>query len=144
MNFDASFCAETMSWATGAVARDDKGEFIAATTWFLPHVRTAGSAEIHAIRNGFWLTKRIGCNSLIIESDSSSAVEAVNQQETYEPDVAVITECNQMRADFASTVCDHCFREANEVADALAKHSFNSRCSEFWEGSILILSLMSL
>lgn len=38
VNVDASFCTNIMSGATGAVARDEKGDFIAAATWFLPHV----------------------------------------------------------------------------------------------------------
>lgn len=97
---------------------------------------SSDSSEIHAIRNGIWLAQRIGCNRLIIESDSLTAIEAVNQQEAFGPDVAVITECNHMRLEFASMSCDHCFRESNEVADALAKHSFSSRCSEVWEESI--------
>uniref|UniRef100_A0A453GQT8 RNase H type-1 domain-containing protein n=1 Tax=Aegilops tauschii subsp. strangulata TaxID=200361 RepID=A0A453GQT8_AEGTS len=59
VNVDASFCAETMLGATGAVARDDRGEFIVAATWFMPHVCTADSAKIHVVRNGIWLAQRI-------------------------------------------------------------------------------------
>ena len=80
INVDASFCAENLSGATGAVARDDRGDFIAAANWFIPHVSNVVAAEIIAVRNGMILAERIRCNSLIIESDSTIVVEAFNQQ----------------------------------------------------------------
>ena len=128
INVDASFCAENLSGATGAVARDDKGDFIASANWFIPHVSNVDAAEIIAVRNGMILSERIGCNSLIIESDSTVAVEAFNQQETYfGPEAAIIRECKQMELEFAKTFFVHCFRKANEVADSLARNSLTSR-----------------
>lgn len=35
VNADASFQADTLSGASGAVVRDDKGDFIAAASWFM-------------------------------------------------------------------------------------------------------------
>lgn len=137
VNVDASFSAETMSGAAGAVARDDRGEFIAAAAWFLPHVITAESAEIQAMRNGAWLAQHIGCNSLILESDNLSVVQAFNQQETYNgTDAAVVLEGKHACTEFAAVSYLHCFREANEVADLLAKHFTHSRSSHLWEDSI--------
>lgn len=34
INIDASFQYETLSGARGVVARDDRGDFIAAASWF--------------------------------------------------------------------------------------------------------------
>lgn len=59
INVDASFCEETLSGLSGAVGRDHKGNFISATTWVLPHVRSAESAELSAIRNDLYLAGRI-------------------------------------------------------------------------------------
>ena len=61
INIDASFHAETLSGSSGEVARDYKGNFIAATIWVLPHISTAESAEINAIRNGLFLAGNMGC-----------------------------------------------------------------------------------
>lgn len=123
INVDASFHVGTLSGATGSVARDDHGEFIAAATWYLPHISTVDSAKITAIRNGFMLAANIGCNRLIIESNSTFAVEGVNQADAYlGPDLPIIVECTQLAADFASTTVVHCFRKANEVANSLAKY----------------------
>ena len=35
---DVSFYSETLDGATGTIARDDRMNFIAATTWFLPYL----------------------------------------------------------------------------------------------------------
>ena len=53
-----------------------------------------------------------------------------------EADVAVILECKQMAMDFTKISYKHCFREANQVADSLAKSSFDSRSSGLWDNSI--------
>jgi hypothetical protein len=79
INVDATFQYETLSGATGAVARDGRGNFIAAASWFLPHSSCVGSAEITAIRNGLYLAGRIGCNKVIIETDCTFAAEAVQK-----------------------------------------------------------------
>ena len=94
---------ETLSGSRGAVARDRKWNFISATTWVLPHVRSAESAELSAIRNGLYLAGRIGRRKVFVESDSIFAVEAVTRANDYMgPDVAVISECIQLAMDFAS------------------------------------------
>ena len=38
--------------ASGAVAKDENGDFIVAPSWFIPHVGSVGSAEILVVRNG--------------------------------------------------------------------------------------------
>ena len=55
INVDAAFQYETLSGATGVVARDGRGNFIAAITWFLPQTSRVDSAEITTIRNGLYL-----------------------------------------------------------------------------------------
>ena len=57
INVDAAFKPETLSGATGTIARDGRGEFIAAATWYIPQVGSVDSAEMTAIRNGLYLGK---------------------------------------------------------------------------------------
>lgn len=97
VNVDATFQAETLSGVTGAVARGEHGNFIAATTWFLPHVTSVNSAEMAAIRNGMFLASTIGRNGLLIESECSFTVEAVHRPHSYVGlDVARVMECKQL------------------------------------------------
>jgi hypothetical protein len=67
-----------------------------------------------AIWNGLYLAGRIGCNKVIIESDCSFVVEAVQQPaETYVgSDVTMVLECKQLGLDFASVSYTQCSREA--------------------------------
>jgi hypothetical protein len=102
INVDALFHAETLSGACGAIVRDDHGDFIAAATWFLPHVRDVDSAELIAIRNGMFLTANLCCNKVEIESDCSFVVDSVKLMDEYlGPDVTVVMECKQMALDLS-------------------------------------------
>ncbi|XP_073357688.1 uncharacterized protein [Aegilops tauschii subsp. strangulata] len=135
INVDASYNAETLSGPTGAIARDDKGQFLSAATWYIPHVSSAVSAELIAIRNGLYLAANIGCNRVIIESDSALAIEAVNNHDNYfGQDAATVVECKMLASDYASASFDNCFREANSMADSLAKFSFTST-SSVWDST---------
>ena len=67
--FDASFDNDTCSGATGAVIRDDTGDFIAASSCLIPFVQDATMAEARALRDGLLLAGQIGCTKIIVNSD---------------------------------------------------------------------------
>ena len=134
INVDAAFQSETLSGASGAVARDERGDFVAAACWFLPNITDVDSVELITIRNGMFLANQIGCSRVMFESDSSFAVEAINQLDGYlGPEVAIIAECKNLMLDYEKISFNHCFREANMVADEIAKYSFSNRASVVWE-----------
>jgi hypothetical protein len=70
INVDAAFCADQAEGAIGVVARDYQGQFIAAATRHLPHVSSVAMAEALAMKDGLVLANRLGCNSVVAESDS--------------------------------------------------------------------------
>jgi ribonuclease HI len=112
---DASFSAETLAGGTGAVIRDECGHFIAAATWFLPHVSSACSAETLAIRNGLYLASNQGCNKIVVESDCADVIEGVQNAGLHMgQDVAIIAQCHQLALEFGMTMFQHCHREVNE------------------------------
>ena len=55
LNVDASFRAHSLQGAVGAVLRDHKGGFVAASNEQLEHVADAGTAEAYALRHGLLL-----------------------------------------------------------------------------------------
>ena len=59
LNVDASFHEENLHGACGVVARDDHDKLLGAATQVLPHVSSAGSAEILAIRSGLYLAANL-------------------------------------------------------------------------------------
>ena len=47
-----------------------------------------------------------------------------------------MSDCKQRAMEFGIISFKHCYREANQVADELAKNSFVSRSSSSWESVI--------
>ena len=83
-------------------------DFVAASNWFLPHIRDAESAELQAIRKGLYLAANIGRNSVETESDCMLAVEAMQSMDDYlGADVAVVLERKQMAMDFTKNCYKH-------------------------------------
>ena len=95
------------------------------------------SGEMVAIQNGFYLAGNIGCNLVTVGSDSSNVVEALTQDVYLGPDAAVFSECKALVAGLTKVDVIHCFREANNIANSLAKYSLSNRSSEVWDSSIL-------
>ena len=76
LNVDASFQADACSGATGAVMHDYQGQFVAASTRFLPNIASAAMAKVVAMKEGLALASRLGCNAFIAKSDSTDTIEA--------------------------------------------------------------------
>ena len=126
-----------MTGACGAIAQDDRGNFLAAGTCVLRHAFRADSVEVMAIRSGLILAENLGCTELIIESDNMLVLKDISDPNVYMgTDVSIITECSFMAMEFASIDFVHCSREANMVADCLAKHCFRINKSESWESNV--------
>lgn len=88
------------------------------------------------IRNGLYLAAHVGCSKVIIESDCSFVVEVVQDLDTYlGPKIVTLMECKQLEMDFATVSYNHCLREANSVANELAKFSYRNRSSSTWDSS---------
>ena len=133
---DAAFHHDSQSGATGVVARDDKGDFLAAASWFLPHVNNVDCVELCATRNGLYLAANVGGNRVIVESESAFAVQTLNQHEDYfGPEIVMVRECHNLANESEKVSYDHCFREADEIADYLAKLCFSSRASSLWDSN---------
>ncbi|KAI4975090.1 hypothetical protein ZWY2020_048697 [Hordeum vulgare] len=138
INVDASFCAETRTGACGTIVRDHAGNFIDAATWVLSHVSSADSIEISAIHRWFYLLLILAALRLHLESDSMNALAAMKSPEVYiGPDVTTITEATILPLEFSEICFVHCNRDANLVADSLAKYCSSTHLSQSWEGDSL-------
>ena len=69
LNVDAGFEMDSGSGSTGAILRDDMGNFLAASCGDIPFVEDAAMAEACALRNGLLLANDMGCNKLYVEGD---------------------------------------------------------------------------
>jgi ribonuclease HI len=133
INVDGSFHSDSHAGSIGAVVRDYKGEFIAASTVFLPYILSPAVAEAMAMREGLSLANRMGCTNVIMESDSTETVDACNGTEAWWGEsAAILADCVDLASLLNSVSFQHCPREANEVAHDLARDSFASKNSSSW------------
>jgi hypothetical protein len=70
LNVGVSFIEESKSGATGVVLHDDQGQFIAAANQVLVQALDVESAEALALRHGLDLTLQMGCNRVLLLSQS--------------------------------------------------------------------------
>jgi ribonuclease HI len=147
LNVDAAFNVEEGSGAVGAVIRDFNGRFVAATMSLLPHVASAAMAEAAALREGLALADRLGCNSIIAESDSVETIEACSGDlRWWNESAAIFADCVDKAASIGSVTYKFCPREANQVAHTLARHSFSNKMNCNWDDdppSFLLDSLLN-
>jgi ribonuclease HI len=77
VNVDGSFHPDSHAGSTGAIMRDFEGKFVAAASSYLANIDTAAAiAEAYAMREGLKLANLMGCNNIVMESDSLETVEA--------------------------------------------------------------------
>jgi ribonuclease HI len=83
VNVDGAYHVDLHAGSVGAVIRDHNGKFIAASTLYLLHVASAAATEAIAMREGLALATRLGCNDVIMKSDSMETIEACTGVEAW-------------------------------------------------------------
>jgi ribonuclease HI len=133
LNVDASFYVDRKEGATAAVLRDFQGRFLAAAGRFIPHVNSAAMAEVMAMKDGLNLANQLGCSRIEAESDSLETIEGCTGGDTWwSENSAIFADCLDIRAGFDDVKFKHCSREANKVADEIARLCFQSGNSCNW------------
>jgi hypothetical protein len=108
INVDVAFSADLA--ALRAVARDYQGHFIAAASRHLPHVSSVAMAEAIAMKEGLMLANRLGCNSVVADSDSIEMVQPCSGEEHWWTDPAAIyANC----VDLFLSIGSVCFKHSN-------------------------------
>ena len=123
MNVDASFREEDHSGSCGAIIRDHKGSFIAASTSRIDHVADVVSAEAVSLREGVKLAISMGCNNIIARMDNFIVVNALQMNEGQSMVAGpVLEDCRDLLRGFGKVILEHCNRESNMTAHALAEY----------------------
>uniref|UniRef100_A0A8R7TS11 RNase H type-1 domain-containing protein n=1 Tax=Triticum urartu TaxID=4572 RepID=A0A8R7TS11_TRIUA len=111
-----------LNGAVGAVLRDDRGGFIAASNEKLEHVADVATAEAFALRHGFLLAQQVGVNKLVVEADCLEVINTINLGGfTATGAAAIYVDCNILIIGYTSVSFVHCHREANCVSHELAR-----------------------
>ena len=128
LNVDATFNHDSGTGGTGAILRDNFGVFVAASCSDISFVEDATTAEARGLRDGLLLANEVGCNRICVEADCLEVVEIMQGGgNSLGPAATIYEECSFPARNFISIVFSHCPREANEVADLLARNSEVSR-----------------
>jgi ribonuclease HI len=91
---DKAFYEDSNAGAVGMVLCDFEGKFIAARTKQLPYVCSASMAKAVAMKEGLILTNEMGCNRVLVESDSTVVTEACpGDQEWCNESVVIYADC---------------------------------------------------
>ena len=77
LNVDASFDHDQLRGTTGAVIRDDRGNFIVGGNNKIECCLDALTAEALALRFGLYLAHKTGCNHAIINSDNMEVIDTM-------------------------------------------------------------------
>lgn len=81
LNFDVTFLCETRLATTTVLARDLKGEIVAAETYLFEDVVDAFVAEARACERVLLLACEMGFRHLIVEGDSLTIIKSIKKNE---------------------------------------------------------------
>jgi hypothetical protein len=85
------------------------------------------------MKDGLNLANQLGCSRVEAESDSLETIEGCIGGDTWwSENSAIFADCLDIRAGFDDVKFKHCSREANKVADEIARLCFQSGNSCNW------------
>ena len=121
LNVDAGFNYDTGTGGTGAVLRNDRGFFLAASNYGIAFVSDPATAEAQTLRDGLLLTGQVGCKRIEVNSDCAEVIDMMKEGgNSLGPAAAIYEECTLLCRNFTEVVFSHSPREANMAAHVLA------------------------
>lgn len=107
----------------GGILRNEQGEFLFAFAYKLDHCSVL-EAELWAIYHGLSIVWGRGFRNLVVESDSANAIRLLSEVRVdLDPLSHLVRGIKNMISQEAEIRWDHVLREANQLADILAKES---------------------
>jgi hypothetical protein len=110
-----------------------RGNFIAASCRYLPHVASSEMAEAIAMKEGLSLANSIGCNVVLAESYAMEVIQACDGEEAWWGESAAIyADYVDIAVIIGSVSYLHCMRKANKVAHSLVRENFSKKIYCNW------------
>jgi ribonuclease HI len=122
-NFDGAFTPGHCHAGWGVIARNHKGEVVAATAGRSENVTDAFQAELMAAVQALRLAEHLGAIHVILEMDSQLLMLALNRREADASSQALIIDDLKFQIRTNYSLCDvvACKRELNKPAHELAR-----------------------
>jgi hypothetical protein len=121
LNVDAAFSIDEQAGASGWVIRNCHGGFVAASSWFIPHVPSPAMAEA---LHGLALVNSIG-NALEAKPDSLEVIHTcLGEERVWNGASATHGEIMTQAGNLGKVEFMHCGRDLNLAAHELARNGF--------------------
>ncbi|CAI0415399.1 unnamed protein product [Linum tenue] len=143
LNVDGSKRFDPPSSAIGGVLRDSSGEWIVGFSNYVGQASVL-EAELQALRDGLNLTWSLGFRKVEVNSDSQTVVHLLKAAEFhFHPLVTILDDCYSLINRDWDISLHHSLREANQVADALAKEGHGCDPGErLWRSPPMHIAMM--
>jgi ribonuclease HI len=146
-NIDGSFTPGHSHSGWGVVARDFRGEVVAATAGHSEHISSAFHAELIAAVQAVKLAESLGSINIALETDSQLLMLALNRPEVDSSPLGVIINDLkfQLRTSFYTSDVRFCKREFNMPAHEHARIGWTNAVNRalLWEFEVPIAGLLS-
>ncbi|GLT62320.1 hypothetical protein SLA2020_349680 [Shorea laevis] len=126
LNTDGSALGNPGLAGAGGVFRDELGRWILGFSHHVGHTSSL-AAELWAIRDGLSIALSKGFNKIVLETDSKIAMALIDKCNCdYHSLGTLVTDCRILLGHIPDLQIKHIYREANAVADQLAKKGAKS------------------
>ena len=121
LNLDGSSIGNPGRAGGGGLIRDDKGVWVKGYARNIGHT-TSVAAELWALRDGLRLCSALKIPAVIIELDAKLIVDLLQKEEGHQNCIdAFVSDCKSELRAISMVQVQHCYREVNKCADALAR-----------------------
>ena len=121
LNTDGSSVQQRKVAAGGGVIRDGFGNWVVGFSIGFDF-RSSVMAELSALRDGLIIAKSVGIKKIVVELDAKIVVSLItNSSKTKKAINSSVMDCKNLLQGFEEYIIQHTYREANRVADVLAK-----------------------
>ncbi|KAG7586300.1 Reverse transcriptase zinc-binding domain [Arabidopsis thaliana x Arabidopsis arenosa] len=126
-NTDGAWSRDSMISGIGWVLRDYRGRVKWLGARALPRVQSVVATELEALRWAMLMVARFNYNKVIFESDSQQVISLVKEQGSMPNLNPILQDIRHLCQQFEEVKFEFSFREANGVADRIAKESLSLR-----------------
>lgn len=124
INFDGAMFEEINATGVGVVARNDRGEVLAATTERIPIPDSVVVLETLVAKCAIQFALEVGFLNAFFEGDSETSIKAIRDQTfLYSPFGHIVRDIWSFSSSFQRFSFSHICRQGNALADALAKRA---------------------
>ena len=121
LNSDGSSMGNPGLAGGGGLIRNERGEWIKGYARAIG-ITTSVAAELWALRDGICLCSALNFPAVIVELDSKLVVDLLNKELDNPNGIDVlVSDCRESLKAIPCVRIQHCYREANKCADALAR-----------------------